>query len=430
MTAPIRALRVHLGAHKTATTHLQKALHKHRDGARRRRHRLPAAVELRPALRAAAGWPTLPWGAPAGSAPRSTGCGPAPAPWRSPRRTCPARSATSSTGSPTATSRRGWRRSPASPGRRRWRCSLPSAPSTPSGPPPTPRRCATTPTIPTGSRGCAASPARGRRAGSTWSGGCAAPARRRRFASGATRTMRRTGGRRPRPTAGRLRRLLGGTSFSRHLSRSRPTSAGAVRRWAVAAARQCALGRARRGSPPPGGRGGQAVRVEPAGRPGAAMRPAARAVDVGVVAQRLGVGGGQRVSKGRMARRSASGASPARRASGASRVARWRRGPVEEVADLAGQVLLGDRQGAGAGPQPVDRGAEPAGGAPGGAGQPAAAERRAQLDRPQEVDAGGAERRRGAGEAPAAGGWWRSCARRDGPAARGRRGHAAAPART
>ena len=202
MTAPIRALRVHLGAHKTATTHLQQALHRHRDALGAADIDFLRPVELRPALRAAARLAArCPGARPAGSAPRSTGCGPAPAPSRSPRRTCPARSATSSTRSPTATSGRGWRRSPASPARRRWRSSWRSAPSTRSGRPPMPRRCATTPTIPTGSRGCAASPARGRRAGSTSSSGCAAPARRRRFASGATRTMRRTGGRRRPPSS-------------------------------------------------------------------------------------------------------------------------------------------------------------------------------------------------------------------------------------
>ena len=63
MTAPIRALRVHLGAHKTATTHLQQALHRHRDALGAADIDFLRPVELRPALRAAAGWPTLPWGA-------------------------------------------------------------------------------------------------------------------------------------------------------------------------------------------------------------------------------------------------------------------------------------------------------------------------------------------------------------------------------
>ena len=120
MTAPIRALRVHLGAHKTATTHLQQALHRHRDALGAADIDFLRPVELRPALRAAGRLAArCPGRAAAGSAPRSTGCGPAPAPSRSPRRTCPARSATSSTRSPTATSGRGWRRSPASPARRR-----------------------------------------------------------------------------------------------------------------------------------------------------------------------------------------------------------------------------------------------------------------------------------------------------------------------
>ena len=63
MTAPIRALRVHLGAHKTATTHLQKALHQHRAALGAADIDFLRPVELRPALRAAAGWPALPWGA-------------------------------------------------------------------------------------------------------------------------------------------------------------------------------------------------------------------------------------------------------------------------------------------------------------------------------------------------------------------------------
>ena len=58
---PIRALRVHLGAHKTATTHLQKALHKHRAALRAADIDFIRPVQLRAALAAGEGRLRLPW---------------------------------------------------------------------------------------------------------------------------------------------------------------------------------------------------------------------------------------------------------------------------------------------------------------------------------------------------------------------------------
>ena len=121
-TAPIRALRLHLGAHKTATTHLQKALHKHRAALRAADIDFLRPVELRAALSAARpGWLRLPGrAARAARAPRSTALAhrrrhagdlrgeparPDPRPLR--------RSA------PTPGSRRAWRRWRSSPARRR-----------------------------------------------------------------------------------------------------------------------------------------------------------------------------------------------------------------------------------------------------------------------------------------------------------------------
>ena len=58
---PIRALRVHLGAHKTATTHLQKALHKHRAALRAADIDFIRPAQLRAALAAGEGRLRLPW---------------------------------------------------------------------------------------------------------------------------------------------------------------------------------------------------------------------------------------------------------------------------------------------------------------------------------------------------------------------------------
>ena len=58
---PIRALRIHLGAHKTATTHLQKALHKHRAALRAADNDFVRPVELRAALNPGERRLRLPW---------------------------------------------------------------------------------------------------------------------------------------------------------------------------------------------------------------------------------------------------------------------------------------------------------------------------------------------------------------------------------
>ena len=75
---PIRALRVHLGAHKTATTHLQKALHKHRAALRAADIDFIRPVQLRAALAAGEGRLRLPWRERPGSGRRSTASAPAP----------------------------------------------------------------------------------------------------------------------------------------------------------------------------------------------------------------------------------------------------------------------------------------------------------------------------------------------------------------
>jgi len=56
-----QALRVHLGAHKTATTHFQKALHRHREALRAAGIDFVRPVELRAALAPEAGRLLLPW---------------------------------------------------------------------------------------------------------------------------------------------------------------------------------------------------------------------------------------------------------------------------------------------------------------------------------------------------------------------------------
>ena len=59
---PPGELRLHLGAHKTATTHLQRVLHKHRAALRAAGIDFVRPVELRPALAAARPALPLPWG--------------------------------------------------------------------------------------------------------------------------------------------------------------------------------------------------------------------------------------------------------------------------------------------------------------------------------------------------------------------------------